>query len=443
MLKKILFSVLGMMFLACPVLAFNNGDRVTQNGGYQELKAYNQDFDLLVFDFTLSGSDQANEALNALTVYNNRSANDSEDILAIKLWLDNGDNLWQGLGRDILLSTAGKTDNRHWIFNNLNIAIPSSGAHFYISMETTRTVTADHKLQLEIERLSDVNGNGIYDYGDTGIFLSSKDNGPTGQNMVSNYVYDFEQKSGDVLGPKANISNLYNNEIVTGKTSFTVTGVAKDRMQGSVKAVKVSFVPSGTLAIWQDAVSTDTNFSSFQYTKENIIAGDYVVNVYAEDWDGNFSISSPITVTFKDEVAVPVVEPVVIPTEIVPEVIQWTGRIVKVKNVPAVYMLVNNKKYWFLNEKVFFQYYKDFSGVEIISATEMDSYELGGGVLMKKGALIKTATSDKVYETGDDGKIRWILNEVEAKSLYGNDWATKIQTISEEYLKQYNLVTTL
>jgi len=96
-----------------------------------------------------------------------------------------------------------------------------------------------------------------------------------------------------------------------------------------------------------------------------------------------------------------------------------------------------------LNEKVFFQYYKDFSDVEIISDVEMNSYSTGGGAPMKKGMLIKTATSDKVYETGDNSRIRWILNEAEAKSLYGDNWASKIQVISEEYLQQYNLVTTL
>lgn len=442
MMKKILFSVLGLMFFAVPAMAFNQ-DKLIQNGSYQDLKAYNQDFDILAFDFTVSSRGNEGELLKTLTVYNNRTANDGEDILALKLWADNGDNLWQGFGKDTVLATAVKIDNRHWVFNNLSAVIPATGLHLYISVETKNTVTNTHRIQLEIERLSDANGNQTYDYGDAGIFLSSKDNGPTDQNLVSNYVYTLEQKSGDVLAPKVAISNLQDKEIITGKTTFMISGVAKDRMQGSVKFLQISFVPKGASAVWQNAIAADTNFASFRYLKENITSGDYDISTYASDWDGNYSISAPLTVTFKDEVVAPVVMPVVTPAEAVPEVIQWTGRVVKVKNVPAVYMLVNNKKYWFLNEKVFFQYYQNFSGVEIISAIEMDSYELGGGVLMKKGALIKTATSDKVYETGDSGKIRWILNELEAKNLYGNDWATKIQTISEEYFKQYNLVTTL
>ena len=65
----------------------------------------------------------------------------------------------------------------------------------------------------------------------------------------------------------------------------------------------------------------------------------------------------------------------------------------------AVYYLgADGKRYVFPNQPTYNTWYPDFSGVQIVSSTEMSSYPIGGNVTYRPGVkLVKINTDPKVY----------------------------------------------
>src|SRR3989344_2559457 len=75
----------------------------------------------------------------------------------------------------------------------------------------------------------------------------------------------------------------------------------------------------------------------------------------------------------------------------------------------AVYYLgADGKRYVFPNEKTYKTWYSDFSGVQIVSATELSSYSIGGNATYRPGVkLVKITTDPKVYAVGGNGTLHW------------------------------------
>jgi len=105
----------------------------------------------------------------------------------------------------------------------------------------------------------------------------------------------------------------------------------------------------------------------------------------------------------------------------------------------AVYYLgANSKRYVFPNEKTYKTWYSDFSGVKIVSATELASYAIGGNVTYKPGAkLVKVTTDSTVYAVAANGTLRKISSEAVAKALYGDAWGTQVQDIPDAFWVNY------
>ncbi len=282
------------MAISSPVSAFNLAD-IANNLLYSEIKASNYDFDILVLDFVIPNNSSNPDILRSLTVNNTRDA-DNSDIDKVILWTDNGDDIWQGYMIDAEIASAERIDSRHWVFDGLNAEIPVGGLHLYISVETKTAVTTGRKIQFEIEQLSDVNGNGEYDYGDRGIFEDSANDGPFDQSLVSGYLYSLEQRTIDILAPKAVITNLNSGDKFKHGSDLIIQGSAKDRMQGSPKLVRISVAPSGS-PVWQDVNILANNFAEWDYKVVNLAVGDYDVQTYVSDWDGNSKISDPIKIS--------------------------------------------------------------------------------------------------------------------------------------------------
>jgi hypothetical protein len=118
------------------------------------------------------------------------------------------------------------------------------------------------------------------------------------------------------------------------------------------------------------------------------------VQIKASDWDYNEVVSGVTTITL---VALAAEEPEVVepettePENQTPAVDQgeWAGRLVKTDSSPRVYLVKDNVRYWFYNEAIFYQYYDDFSTVELISDEEMSGYVEGKDMPMKAGQLVK------------------------------------------------------
>jgi hypothetical protein len=92
----------------------------------------------------------------------------------------------------------------------------------------------------------------------------------------------------------------------------------------------------------------------------------------------------------------------------------------------------------FPNEKTFFTWYTDFSGVEEISTSAMAELRLGKNVTYRPGVrMVKFVTDPKVYAIAKGGQLRWIASEAIASALYGSDWNKKIDDLSDAFAADY------
>lgn len=121
------------------------------------------------------------------------------------------------------------------------------------------------------------------------------------------------------------------------------------------------------------------------------------------------------------------------------------GSLIKMNGLSTVYYLGSNmKRYVFPNEATFYSWYADFSGVQTISQSELESYPLGANVTMRPGTwLIKITTNPTVYAVEPGGKLRSIVSEANAISLWGANWASKVKDVADGFFTNYTITTAL
>ncbi len=127
---------------------------------------------------------------------------------------------------------------------------------------------------------------------------------------------------------------------------------------------------------------------------------------------------------------------------LIPAQAATNGSLIKTSSNSAVYYYVDGKRYAFPNEKVFFSWYADFSGITTVSASELAGYPLAGNVTYRPGKwLVKIQTDPKVYAVSRYGVLRWIANEQVATALYGSNWNTKVHDIADTFFINYRIGT--
>jgi hypothetical protein len=420
MFKKIIFSSLIFLLFSSPSFAFVTSD-IINNSIPADMKGYNYDFDVLLMDFIIPDNTGNPDVLRSLTVYNTRSANDT-DISKISLWSDNGDNLWQGYMIDNKITNAVKIDSRRWAFLNLNTVIPVGGLHVYISAETDVDITTDQRMQFAIDKLIDANSNGAYESGDAGLFVESYNDGPVNGSFISNFVYSLENRTGDMLPPKVAISNIKTGDIFEISDKFLVSGFAKDRMRGETNSLRISLTPVESNPVWNDVNSLSAYFATWDYTFSNLTVGDYNLQTFALDGYGNSVISEAITIKFiesiiKSEEPIAPAEP---KTPIVPEEKQKPanindGNLVRATGDHKVYVINGNYKRWIQSPEIFNYYgHFNFSIVKEISKNDLEYYV--------ESWLVRVDEDEKVFEINGDGTKHWINMTAEQFTESGRKW---------------------
>ena len=118
------------------------------------------------------------------------------------------------------------------------------------------------------------------------------------------------------------------------------------------------------------------------------------------------------------------------------------GDLIKAGGASVYYVGVDNKRYVFPNDKVYFSWYKDFSGVKTVSDDELAALLIGGNVTYKPGVrLVKIQTDPKVYAVSADGVLRWVPDEVAAAAIYGTDWKKMIDDVADSFFVNYKIGT--
>lgn len=117
------------------------------------------------------------------------------------------------------------------------------------------------------------------------------------------------------------------------------------------------------------------------------------------------------------------------------------GDVVKGTTLSTVYYYAaDGERYAFPNEKSYFTWYSDFSGVKTISDTELAAIPLAGNIVYRPGSRwIKIQSDPKTYAVTPQGQIRWIESETVAEGLAGTDWNTFIDDVPDVFFVDYTV----
>lgn len=119
------------------------------------------------------------------------------------------------------------------------------------------------------------------------------------------------------------------------------------------------------------------------------------------------------------------------------------GDLIKGQSSSSVYYYASNgKRYVFPNEKTYFTWYTDFSGVQTISDAQLGTIPIGGNVTYRPGVkMLKITTDPRTYVVDQGGILRHVQSEQLANTLYGLNWQNKIEDLPDPFFINYKLGT--
>ncbi len=121
------------------------------------------------------------------------------------------------------------------------------------------------------------------------------------------------------------------------------------------------------------------------------------------------------------------------------------GSVIKGTTLSTLYYYGSDgSRYAFPNEKTYFSWYSDYSGVQTISDSALAAIPLAGNVVYRAGSRwIKIQSDPKTYVVTPEGQIRWIESESVASGLAGSDWNTMIDDVADTFFVDYTVGTSL
>lgn len=118
-----------------------------------------------------------------------------------------------------------------------------------------------------------------------------------------------------------------------------------------------------------------------------------------------------------------------------------SGSLIKsASNSTVYYCGADGKRYIFPNDRVYFSWYANFSSVITITDEQLAALPLGGLVTYKPGSkMVKIESLPNVYAIEKGGVLRWVKTPAIAASLYGSDWAKKVDDVSDAIFGSYKI----
>ena len=289
---KIIFAIISILTLLwiTPVDAMLSTDFV--NNEAPSAYFYPGEFDKLVLDLTIpSGIEGSEDKLLAITIKNTGNALDSSDIEKFKLWKDDDEPGFQGMGKDEELGVFTYYDsNTSWYLNNLNLVIPAEGLRIFISTEISKNAATNRSVQIKIPQLDDIDNDGNFDLADLGIFMESKNNGPSDGAVINSFSQTIKSfnNSRDNLAPKTVITDPEDNLTIT-TDNYTIKGMTRDQGGSSPAWVKIAINPSASSeqVVWREVNPTSSNYLTWEYQWQNIAEGNYTIKTQSADWIEN------------------------------------------------------------------------------------------------------------------------------------------------------------
>ena len=119
-----------------------------------------------------------------------------------------------------------------------------------------------------------------------------------------------------------------------------------------------------------------------------------------------------------------------------------SGDLIKGSGSTVYYFASNGKRFVFPNEKTYFTWYTDFSGVKTISDGQLATVPLGGNVTYRPGRkMVKVTTDPRVYVVDQGGVLRHVGSEQLALTLYPINWRNNVDDVPDAFFTNYRIGT--
>lgn len=196
----------------------------------------------------------------------------------------------------------------------------------------------------------------------------------------------------------------------------------------SVGVVSCTLYVSG-LSVGSMTLSGTTASKSYTFPS----TGSYTVYVKCSDDAGNIGIGSSTTVTVSADTS-----PAASEADFGDLIKMDCGSSTDVSDPCRAVYYYDGKRHAFPNENVYFSWYEDFDDIVIVTDDYMESITLGINVTYHPGStMVKFQSLNTVYCVAEGGVLRGITSEDVAISLFGSDWNTQIDDISDAFHSNY------
>ncbi len=220
--------------------------------------------------------------------------------------------------------------------------------------------------------------------------------------------------------------------VADGVKTATVTVIAKNAA-GEVLSGKTVTVGTSLANVNISPSQATTNSSGVAtFTAKSSVQGTTTLSALID----GVSINSTASLTLTEPVTAQCSNPVVSIGSLVK--LPDDGDAATQIDSAVYYYGADCKRHAFPNSKVYFSWYTDFSGVEVVQPSVLASMTLGPNVTYRPGVkMVKFTTDNKVYAVSKGGNLRWVTTEGVAVGLYGSNWNTKIDDISDAFYTNY------
>lgn len=118
-----------------------------------------------------------------------------------------------------------------------------------------------------------------------------------------------------------------------------------------------------------------------------------------------------------------------------------SGDLIKASSPSVYYYGENGKRYVFPDLKTYQTWYgDDFSTIKKITDAELANIMIGGNVTHRPGVkMIKINTDPTVYAISKGGTLRKIGSEAIAACIFGSNWASLVNDISDAFFVNYKM----
>ncbi len=190
------------------------------------------------------------------------------------------------------------------------------------------------------------------------------------------------------------------------------------------------------------AMSISGGYATYLYTFA--AEGSAIANAYCVDAAGNATRGASTTITIASETSTTTEttaeEDVAVGEADVDSLIKLAcGSDADVEDPCHAVYYYDGKRHAFPNEKVYFTWYENFDDVIIVTDDFLSSITLGVNVTYHPGTtMVKFVSVNTVYAVGETGELRAIASEDVAASIWGSDWNTQIDDISDAFYGNYH-----